>query len=207
MVDTVQTTETEARILRAATEVFRTRGRDGARMQDIADVAGINKAMLHYYFRSKDKLFERVFRDSAVTFFTRIREVLSSDDSLNDKIHDLCAAYMDIGMQEPFIPVFIVTEINRNPEDFIRRMFQDSGRRPDYGKFRELVERETAAGNIIAISVEQLIINILSLSIFPFIARPMMQFNLGLAEERFKECMEERKKLIPDLIIRSIQTT
>jgi TetR/AcrR family transcriptional regulator len=207
MVDTVQTTETEARILRAATEVFRTRGRDGARMQDIADVAGINKAMLHYYFRSKDKLFERVFRDSAVTFFTRIREVLSSDDSLNDKIHDLCAAYMDIGMQEPFIPVFIVTEINRNPEDFIRRMFQDSGRRPDYGKFRELVDRETAAGNIIAISVEQLIINILSLSIFPFIARPMMQFNLGLAEERFKECMEERKKLIPDLIIRSIQTT
>jgi AcrR family transcriptional regulator len=207
MVDTVQTTETEARILLAATEVFRTRGRDGARMQDIADVAGINKAMLHYYFRSKDKLFERVFRDSAVTFFTRIREVLSSDDSLNDKIHDLCAAYMDIGMQEPFIPVFIVTEINRNPEDFIRRMFQDSGRRPDYGKFRELVERETAAGNIIAISVEQLIINILSLSIFPFIARPMMQFNLGLAEERFKECMEERKKLIPDLIIRSIQTT
>jgi AcrR family transcriptional regulator len=207
MVDTVQTTETEARILRAATEVFRTRGRDGARMQDIADVAGINKAMLHYYFRSKDKLFERVFRDSAVTFFTRIREVLSSDDSLNDKIHDLCAAYMDIGMQEPFIPVFIVTEINRNPEDFIRRMFQDSGRRPDYGKFRELVDREAATGNIIAISAEQLIINILSLSIFPFIARPMMQFNLGLAEERFKECMEERKKLIPDLIIRSIQTT
>jgi len=207
MVDTAQTTETEARILRAATEVFRTRGRDGARMQDIADAAGINKAMLHYYFRSKDQLFERVFRDSAATFFARIREVLSSDASLFNKIQDLCTAYMDTGMKEPFIPVFIIGEINRNPADFIRKMFGDSGRRPDFGKFRELVDREAAAGNIIAISAEQLIINILSLSIFPFIARPMMQFNLGLSEEKFKDCMEERKKLIPDLIIRSIQTT
>lgn len=205
MIGTPVITETEARILKAATEVFRTRGKDGTRMQDIADAAGINKAMLHYYFRSKDLLFERVFRESTATFFCRIREVIASDDDLWNKIRHLCAAYIDMGIKEPYIPVFIIGEINRNPDDFIRQIFHGIGTRPDFRKFRELVEQEARHGRIVPIAPEQLLMNILSLCIFPSIARPMMQFNMGLSEQAFHQAMEERKTLIPELIIRSIQ--
>lgn len=205
MVDNNDINDTEARILSAATEVFRSRGKDGARMQDIADAAGINKAMLHYYFRSKDLLFERVLRESSSAFFMRIREVTASEDGLIEKIGKLCNAYIDMGMKEPYIPVFIIGEINRNPAGFIKKMFQESGIKPDFGKFRQLIEKEAAQGNILPIAPEQLLMNVLSLCIFPCIARPMMQFNLGISDTAFRQAMEERKKLIPEMIIRSIK--
>ena len=77
---------TEQIILKAARKVFTHKGFDGARMQEIADEAGINKALLHYYFRSKDKLFEAIFKEVITTFFPRIISVLTSDLSLFEKI-------------------------------------------------------------------------------------------------------------------------
>src|SRR2546425_901472 len=77
---------TENKILQAAKKVFITKGLDGARMQDIADEAGINKALLHYYFRSKDKLFEVIFMEAATSLFPKIVSILDEDISLFDKL-------------------------------------------------------------------------------------------------------------------------
>jgi TetR/AcrR family transcriptional regulator len=205
MIEPQSITETEVRILKAATEVFRARGRDGARMQEIADAAGINKAMLHYYFRSKDLLFERIFRESAAMFFLRIREVMANEEDLREKIRKLCGAYIDMGISEPFIPVFIIGEINRNPEAFIRKMFELHGIRTEFQKFKKAIETDIEQGGILPVDPIQLLMNMLSLCIFPAIARPMLQYNLAMSDKDFRQAMEDRKSIVPDLIIRSIQ--
>lgn len=207
MSDKQEISDTEVRILQAATEVFRARGRDGARMQDIADAAGINKAMLHYYFRSKDQLFERVFKESAAMFFLRIREVMGGEDELREKIRRLCSAYIDMGISEPYIPVFIIGEVNRHPETFIKKMFDQQGMRSEFRKFRKSIEADIENKKIRPLDPAQLLINMLSLCIFPALARPMLQFNLAMSDKEFRQSMEDRKTIVPDMIIRSIQLT
>src|SRR3954468_10948841 len=107
---------TEEKILEAARKIFLAKGLDGARMQDIADEAGINKAMLHYYFRSKEKLFEKIFTEVAGHFLPRIATILASENSVLEKIDTFCAEYINQVMQTPYVPIFILNEINRQPE-------------------------------------------------------------------------------------------
>src|SRR6478735_10691909 len=92
---------TEEKILNAAKKVFLTKGMDGARMQDIADKAGINKALLHYYFRSKDKLFERIFIEEAQKFMPRVTHIMLSEMTLFEKIEKFVGEYIDTLIQNP----------------------------------------------------------------------------------------------------------
>lgn len=200
-----QSMATEERILKAATTIFREKGREGARMQEIADAAGINKALLHYYFRSKDLLFERVFIESARLFFSRLNEVLQSDVDIFQKITRLCEAYISLSVENPFIPVFVIGEMNRSQDIFISKMFTATQSRPDFSLFRQQLQYAAAAGIIRPVAPQQLIMNILGLCIFPVIAKPMMQFNMGIGEKEFMAMMEERKRLVPELIISSLK--
>jgi AcrR family transcriptional regulator len=92
----------EARILLAARHVFMTKGMSGARMQDIADEAGINKALLHYYFKNKERLFDVIFRDASSVFFPKITGIIESTDTLEKKLEKFCCAYIDMMLQNPF---------------------------------------------------------------------------------------------------------
>src|SRR6478672_1184281 len=114
---------TEEKILTAARQVFLSRGMDGARMQDIADEAGINKALLHYYFRSKDQLFERIFLEVANSFLPRVFAVLDSDATLFEKIEQFCKEYISQVITTPYVPIFILNEINRQPQEFLKKVF------------------------------------------------------------------------------------
>ena len=93
----------------------------GARMQDIADEAGINKAMLHYYFRSKEKLFEKIFTELSQHFFPRLVKIFESDESLFRKIELFVAEYIDQMRRTPYLPIFVLNEVNRQPETFIKK--------------------------------------------------------------------------------------
>src|ERR1044071_6846198 len=101
---------TEERILEAAKTAFMKYGLYGARMQDIADAAGINKALLHYYFRSKEKLFETIFIEVVKDFLPRINELFESNKTVTEKIEMFCAAYIDQIRKTPYLPVFILNE-------------------------------------------------------------------------------------------------
>jgi AcrR family transcriptional regulator len=193
-----QSIAAEERILEAATKIFREKGREGARMQEIADAAGINKALLHYYFRSKDQLFERVFKGSAGLFFSRLNEVLQGNMDVFQKITRLCEAYISLSVENPFIPVFVIGEMNRSPDIFISNMFTATHSRPDFSIFRQQLQAAAEAGIIRRV-------HILGLCIFPVIAKPMMQFNMGIGEGEFMALMEERKRLVPELIISSLK--
>jgi TetR/AcrR family transcriptional regulator len=193
----------EEKILAAAREVFMEKGLDGGRMQDIADKAGINKALLHYYFRSKDKLFEVIFREAATAFSTRIHAVMSSEISLFEKIESFVNEYTGMLMQNPYLPLFILNEINRQPQAFIQRIW--GSKRPPVDKLIEAIEKEVKGGKIKPINGIQLMMNMVSMCIFPFVARPMIQWITKTTDAQFRQLMEQRKTEVAKFIIDSIR--
>jgi TetR/AcrR family transcriptional regulator len=149
---------TEQKILNAAKKVFLTKGMDGARMQDIADEAGINKALLHYYFRSKDKLFEQIFMEVVSAFLSSIFTILeSSDTTLFEKIELFCHEYISQEIKTPYVPVFIWNEINRQPKAFLKKVLGNN--KPPVSKVLAQIEKEIKAGIIRPVAPLQLMIN------------------------------------------------
>ncbi|MBI5372932.1 MAG: TetR/AcrR family transcriptional regulator [Sphingobacteriales bacterium] len=195
---------TEEKILAAAKKIFVQQGMAGARMQDIADEAGINKALLHYYFKNKEQLFEVIFMEAAGRLFPRINEIFLSDQPLFEKIERFCSEYISIVLENPYLPLFVLNEINRDPDYFLGKVWK--GRNvPKPEKFLAQIEQEVAKGTIRRISPLNLLMNLISMTIFPFVAKPMFQKNLGLDEWQFRATMEQRKKEIPKFIIDSIK--
>lgn len=194
---------TEESILKAARKIFIKEGMSGARMQDIADEAGINKALLHYYFRSKEKLFETIFRETAQEFIPRVNEIFESETPLFEKIEIFCSEYILRMKANPFIPLFIINEINRQPDEFINKMFGNN--RPNIQRLAIQITEASKAGLIKNIHPMQLIMNMLSLCIFPFLAKPMVQRLAGVNDELFDMLMEQRKTGVSKFIIDSIR--
>lgn len=194
---------TEQKILEAAKKIFLVKGLDGARMQDIADEAGINKAMLHYYFRSKDKLFEQIFAEVAGHFLPRIIAIFESEKTVFEKIDTFCSEYINQVIQTPYVPIFILNEINRHPEEFLKKVF--GNKMPPMEKVIKQLEKEKKQGTIKKVEPMELLLNVVSLCIFPFVARPMIQLVTGMDRTQFNAMMEQRKKEVSRLIIDSIK--
>jgi TetR/AcrR family transcriptional regulator len=192
------------KILSAARKIFTTKGMAGARMQDIANEAGINKALLHYYYRDKEKLFETIFLEEAQKFFPKINAIFQSDDPLFLKIEKFVDEYIDEMLENPYLPWFVLNEINRDPDQFMYKIWGEHNL-PKPGKFLDQIEKEIKNGTIKRINPVHLLMNLLSMTIFPFIARPMITRNLHMTDSRFEEAMEERKREIPKFIIDSIR--
>jgi AcrR family transcriptional regulator len=163
---------TEDKILEAAKKVFVQNGLDGTTMQQIADEAGINKSLLHYYYRSKQKLFTTVLAYAFKFVVPQLQGILNSPDDIYVKIEKLVAEYIDLLMKNKFIPAFIIHEINRNPEIIVQIM-QSAGINPKI--FIDQFKMEINRGNIREMDPRHLIINIISLCIFPIIAQPLSQ--------------------------------
>lgn len=195
---------TEEKILDAARKVFVRDGMMGARMQDIADEAGINKALLHYYFRNKELLFERIFLDAAQQIFPRINAMFQSELPLFQKIENFVEAYMTVVMENPYLPIFVLTEINRDPKRFLKKLWP-SHNKPDPQPLLKQIQEEVAAGRIKPIDPASLLVNMLSLVLFPFVGRPMMQQVIGMDNQRFAEFMEYRKRELSRFIIDAIR--
>jgi AcrR family transcriptional regulator len=195
---------TEEKILAAAKKVFISKGMSGARMQDIADEAGINKALLHYYFRSKEKLFEVIFLEAAQKLFPKINSIFESDMPLFQKIEHFSEEYITVMAENPYLPLFVLNEINQDPKTFLNKIWGKQNL-PRPQKFLEQIEKEVRKGTIKKVSPLHLLMNLISLSVFPFVAKSMFQFTLGLDELQYRAIMEQRKKEIPKFIIDSIK--
>ncbi len=203
MIQEKYSSEAENRILKAARKVFIKNGLSGSRMQNIANEAKINKALLHYYFRSKEKLFDAVFKYAFFKFVPKIEEILNSDDSIFKKIELIAEQYIGALMRNQFIPLFVLHEINRNPKRLYELM-QQVGITPV--KLVTQIQQEIKKGNIINIKPEQLIINLLSLCVFPIAGRPLLQRVFFHNDKRqYKQFLESRKKEVPQFVINSIK--
>jgi TetR/AcrR family transcriptional regulator len=199
----VQNISTEERILNAAKKIFSRKGLDGARMQEIADEAGINKALLHYYFRSKEKLFEAVFGDIFQTFFPKAMSIMANPDiSLINKVKQFVNIYISLIQENPYILGFVTHELTRGGADKIVVLFKESGINPEI--FFQQVQKEIEKGTIIPINPVHLIVNMISMCLFPFIARPILSGFITMDKIDYDAFLEERKVEVPKFIINSI---
>jgi len=182
----------EEKILDAARAVFLHKGMAGARMQEIADEAGINKALLHYYFKSKELLFDRVFLQAAGKLFPKMHEILNGDLPLFEKIEKFVDAYIGIMSENPYLPLFVLNEIQRDPEGFYKRM-SSALNFPRPEKFLLQIDQEIKAGNIKPVSPLQLLMTMLSGTVFPFVAKPLFQAHIGMDEFQFRQFILQRR--------------
>ena len=194
---------TEQKILAAARAIFLEKGMDGARMQDIADRAGMNKALLHYYFRNKEKLFETVFMEAATRFFPRVVGIMTAEAPLFEKIEKFVNEYISMLMENPYLPLFILNEVNKQPRGFTMKIWGE--KRPPFQLLMRQIEQEVKKGIIKPIAAEQLIVNMVSMCIFPFLARPMIQWVTAMSDEAFRQFIDKRRKEVSMFIIDSIR--
>jgi TetR/AcrR family transcriptional regulator len=198
----VKPTETETLILDAARKVFLENGFDGTTMQKISDEAGINKALLHYYFRSKDRLFEAVFIEAFSRMIPNLLKIFASEAEFIDKIRGFVETYITALQQYPQIPLFILHELHRNPGRIIE-LIHSTGMNPEF--VINIIRQEIKKGKIIDIDPSQLMVNMLAMCIFPFAARPMIQgFVFKNDAKVFEEFLEKRKTEVADFIINAI---
>lgn len=199
----VNSKETEVLILDAARKVFLENGFDGTSMQMIASEAGINKALLHYYYRSKDRLFEAVFIEAFGQMAPNLVKVFISDMAFEDKIRAFVDTYITALLEFPQIPQFILHELHRNPQRIVE-LIKSTGIDPEmvFGK----IHREIELGHIKSMDPRQLMVNMLALCIFPFAARPMIQgFIFRNDSVAFEKFLEERKLAVADFILNAVK--
>jgi AcrR family transcriptional regulator len=195
--------QTEEKIFEAATDVFVEKGMDGTRMQDIATHAGINKALLHYYFRTKDQLFNKVFEKIAGRMFSKFAPVFDGNLSLEDKIRFFFDAHISFLKDNPRLPGFILNEINRNPAR-IKKLLSTLEFQKIWTLLYAQHKNELDKYNITEEKLPQIMTTIVSMSVFPFAARGILEGifqNMGIDFDKY---IEERKVFAADFVIKAL---
>lgn len=201
--DKIKAENTETEILNAAKEIFQQKGMAGARMQEIADKAKINKALLHYYYRSKQLLFEAVFKSAFSILAPQLNKVLNDDSGLFEKIKNFTANYVSFVIKHPYLPNFVIQELSKNPE-FVLKLRSEKNF-PSIDKFKLQVNDAILQGIIRPIEAEQLFINIMCLNIFPFIGEPLLMALVNVDKDNYNKILEKRKTEVAEFIINAIK--
>lgn len=189
-------TSTEEKIKEAARVVFLKKGYAATRTRDIAEEAGINLALLNYYFRSKEKLFGIIMIETVTIFMQTMATILNDEkSSLEKKVELLAFNYIDFITKEPNIPIFIVSEMRNNVNGLLEKLpIKQIVMNPMFFKqHQQAVEK----GEITEPNPLHFLMNLLGLVVFPFIAQPLIQGVSGTNNKEFNQLMQERKKLIP----------
>jgi AcrR family transcriptional regulator len=194
----MSTDTTKDKIVQAAHAVFIRKGMDGARMQEIADEAGINKALLHYYFHSKQQLFSEVFYGILSKLIPGLIVIFKGEGSLPDKIEAVVAAYDSFMFRNPCLPLFVIREINRDP-DQLAGFMSDQGL--DLTLIEKMINSEVEAGTIRPITFPHLFANLVGMIVMPYVARPLFQRKLFQNDPvKYDGFLKERREVIAKFI-------
>ena len=164
---------TEVRIMEAAKVVFMKYGLYGARMQDIADTAGINKALLHYYFRNKEKLFDQVFDGALSKYFEQMEVIHDESLPILDRVLIYVDQIMDFLSEYPQMSMFIIKEISINEAMFKEKVHKI--KRNKNGNILSILEKGKKNGSIPEIDSVLFLIHLHSLCTYPFLAAPIFK--------------------------------
>jgi len=202
---------TEQRILDAAHAVFIRSGTAGARTQEIAKEAGVNSALLHYYFRSKERLAEAVFTRAAGQLLPAVIRILASDAALEDKVNQVVQTELLHLAKAPYLPGYILSELAHHPERAGQLVSAVTGMVPAEIGMRvsavlgRQIDERVRAGRMHQIAPDQFIVNLLSMCVFPFAARPMLMALLGFDQTGFDRFIDRRRKELAPFFLRALR--
>lgn len=192
------------KILNAARRVFIRNGSSGARMQDIANEAGINKALLHYYYKNKESLFELVFNDAFSEFIPKIHSIFSGERSVIEKIENYVEAHLQLLLDKPDLPLFVLNEMHQNPERFFSNFLSKMPGEPPFAMFLNQIEKEMKEGKIRTMNPRDLWINVMGMTIFPFIAEPMLKKFMLQNSNEYRQLLQQRKSAVISFIKQAV---
>jgi AcrR family transcriptional regulator len=176
------------------------KGYAATKTRDIAESAGINLALVNYYFRSKENLFHEIMLESIQSFMSGIFSVFFDEKStLQEKLETLASNYIDFLIQQPTMPLFILSELRTNPEKFITKI--SAGAKMNESVLHRQLSEEIGKERLGQLNPIHVLINLLGMIVFPFLARPMLELSAQVDQEQFKKLMNERKALIPNWIM------
>jgi AcrR family transcriptional regulator len=197
----------EQQILASAEQEFLTKGYDGARTTSIAQAAGVTHAMLHYYFRTKEQLFERIVDEKFETMSHSMFAIMG-DPSLPivERIKGGIAAHFDFIAANPLLPRFVINEIISRPERY-DVLYKRVGAIIDnvYRGLQSEINRSAERGEIERVDIKMLFISIMSLNIFTFLAYPFMEPLMGELMVNRERFLAERKAENIETILRRIK--
>ncbi len=201
-----QDRNTELDIVEAARKVFQEKGFKEATMRDIAAEAKINMAMVHYYFRSKENLFFLILDEAFRQLIEKIVSVLNNDElDIFEKIRRIVSEYITFFSEKPYLPQFLMGEVIRNPERMGKQMLKNMSFLNVFRTFSEQLGKEYEKGTIQHISAFSLLLNIISLCVFPAIIKPLACEVPDYDTTVFDHLIEDRKTEVADFIIKAIQ--
>jgi TetR/AcrR family transcriptional regulator len=194
---------TEELIKQAAKTIFTKKGLDGARMQDIADEAKVNKGLLNYYFRSKEKLFNIIFDEAFIALFSNTAKILETDIPLQEKISAIIKSESETIIANPFLPLFVLNEVGRN-QHIIQDKINKSPVKSILKLFSKQVQAEVKKGTIRSVNGKDLFVNIISLLMFPFIAKNLFSSLFEMEEQAFESFMKQRQQEVIQFILAAL---
>ena len=203
--------DSETRILDAAHAVFTRRGTAGARMAEIAREAGVNHALVHYYFRTKQRLAEAVFRRAIGQIFPAMLAVFASELPIEEKVRRIVSAQVDMLLENRYLPGYLLAELNHYPERAEQLLSSMAGATPDvvrprlFGKLAEQLEAAARGGALRPISPQAFVLNLVSMVVYPFAARPLVMAIMGLDDARFAAMMNQRKVELPEFFLAALR--
>jgi len=171
-------------------------------MQEIADEAGINKALLHYYYRNKVNLFDAVFRCTFQELLSKLFVTVGADVPLEQKLRNIISEYIGFLQKNSHIPGFIIEEVNHDPERILA-MFKSAPVEPD-----QLIKKMRSSVGDPGLSNDEfreMFINIVALCVFPVVARPIIQQLFALSDKEYNQFIENRKETLPRFIMNAIR--
>ena len=192
--------KTDQIILDIARKHFVQKGFAATRMQEIADEAGINKAMLHYYFRSKNKLYEEIIVQTLNNIIPKVAKAMEYDGSLWERIEHVLQTYIDTLIEQPDIPFFIMSELAQKRGAFIGELKRRAAFFPAVQAFIMQITAEMGKGNIRQMPPIHLFLNMMGMTVFPFVAKPIFCTVFDVPEADFQSLMQERKAIILDFL-------
>jgi len=195
---------TEQKIKEAARRLFTERGFDAVRTRDIAEEAGINLALLNYYFRSKEKLFDIVMLENFQQFVAQLIPVLSDESlSLDEILAKVAETYIEMLRSNPDLPFFVLDQM-RNDTSKIKLAKEEMIKARE--SFMNRVERAMKEGKIAQVNMGHFMMNFMGLVILPFVAKSILMKVNNINQKEFDALVEERKKLVP-IWLKAIMTS
>jgi len=199
--------DTKERILTAAIEVFTDKGKYGARMQEIADKAEINKAMLHYYFTDKDTLYEKSFEYIFTNLFLRVADIIDEEVTFLDKIGKFVDIYIDFIAENIEITRIILRDMADGGQVFQKVMKKLTQQENFFIplKLKYIIDKAKKNGEIRDVDTVQTIISIIGMSIIYFIGKPVMDVIWNLKPEEQESFIKARKEGVIDFIVHGLK--
>lgn len=199
---TVVTPDVESRILEAAKKVFAEKGFESTRMGDVAAEVGISRTSLHYYFRTKEMLFDAIFARLMNTLIPNISLILDEPVSFLEKLPKIVNQYITVVKQNPLLPLFVISELNRDPEHLYKAAMKEPVRIQTVLRLRKQMTDEMEQGTLKKMPFIYTLTTLLGLVVFPMLAsKPLTDLFLDGDPAKFEAFIEERKSFVADVMV------